>query len=151
MEKCNYSSEEILAEIVEQIKHRYIQAPSLFNPECRDILDKYGALDAMDNFATVPIIKLLCSMTKNETFYIENEERLICIAQKSLRKNIELIGNKPRIKVPATAESLRKLIKQVIVSPHGNRKRNKYFAEIFRDKYNLNFEIKHSISSSNGE
>lgn len=151
LEKCIYSSERICAEIVEQIKNRYIQSPESFITECREILEKHGILNVMDNFATVPTMKLLCSIAKNKTFDIENEERLICIGNRTLRKNIELIGNKPRIKIPAQAENLRNLIKRVIVSPHGDRKRNKLFAEIFRDKHDLNFEISDSMSSSNGE
>ena len=151
LEKCIYSPELIVKEIVDEVKNTAIQAPEMFDVASRELKRKYGILEVMDNFAFIPILKLLCCMAKNKTFHIESEERLICIGDKSLRKKVELIGNKPRIKIPCDPEDLRKMIKTVKVSPHGNRMRNFAFAEIFRDKYNLDFKIEHSYSSSNGE
>ena len=151
LEKCIYSPELIVKEMVDEVKNTAIQAPGMFDVASRELKRKYGILEVMDNFAFIPILKLLCCMAKNKTFHIESEERLICIGDKSLRKKVELIGNKPRIKIPCDPEDLRKMIKTVKVSPHGNRMRNFAFAEIFRDKYNLDFKIEHSYSSSNGE
>ena len=37
-----------------------------------------------------------------------------------------------------------------MVSPHGNKDRNKLLAELFRDKYDLKFDIEMSSSPYNG-
>ena len=100
---------------------------------------------------------------KHPTFATECEERIlgfgfnpkgmedICESfdiQSNHRKQIEYIGGKPRIKIPIA--SVRDCIEYVMVSPHGNKDRNKLLAELFRDKYDLKFDIEMSSSPYNG-
>lgn len=87
-----------------------------------------------------------CSIIKNPSFKAEEEVRLI-VAGNNLRNQIDLVGGKPRIALPF---KLQNCIKTVYVSPHGGTDRNRVLAEIARDKFGLNFEIKVSSSSYNG-
>lgn len=102
-------------------------------------------------------------MYKHPTFSTECEERILGLGinpkgiediggsfdiQSNHRRQIEYIGKKPRIKIPIT--SVRDCIEYVMVSPHGNKDRNKLLAELFRDKYDLKFDIEMSSSPYNG-
>ena len=89
-----------------------------------------------------------CYSIKNPTFSLEQEFRLILTGQ-DLRKDVDLIGGKPRATIPLVG--LRECIKEVYVSPHGDVQQNKLLAEIARDKFGLNFEIHQSKSSFNGK
>lgn len=149
--KCHYSREKIFQDFFQLFKADITQDPVMLDNKVKNLLKKNGVFDVSVNFRIIPTIKLLFSMTKNPSFKIEDEERLICIGEKTLREKIELIGAKPRIKVPCDIKKLRNALKKVIISPHGNRKRNEIFASLLHDKYKLNFKTKHSSSSSNGE
>ena len=101
---------------------------------------------------------------KHPTFATECEERILGFGinpkgredilesfdiQFNHRKQIEYIGGKPRMKIPIA--SVRDCIEYVMVAPHGNKNENKLLAELFRDKYDLNFDIKKSSSPYNGK
>ena len=101
---------------------------------------------------------------KHPTFATECEERILGFGinpkgaedvlgafdnHSNHRKQIEYIGGKPRIKIPIA--SVRDCIECVMVSPHGNKNENKLLAELFRDKYELNFSIEMSSSTYNGK
>lgn len=102
-------------------------------------------------------------MYKHPTFVAECEERILGFGmnfkaigeghispniQSFHRNEIEYIGGKPRIRIPIT--SVRDCIEYVMVSPHGKKKENKFLAELFRDKYDLKFNIEMSSSPYNG-
>ena len=99
-----------------------------------------------NEFAMNFSVQKQCSIIKNPSFSTEEEVRLI-VSGNNLRKQIDLIGGKPRIALPF---KLQNCIKSVYVSPHGETDRNLVLAEIARDKFGLNFEIKVSSSSYNG-
>lgn len=86
---------------------------------------------------------------KNPSFAFEEEVRIVYQSDGFLNKRLVYIGGKPRI--PTHIRDVRNLIRGVYVSPHGNRARNRKLAEMFRDKYDLNFEIKESNSSFIGD
>ena len=100
---------------------------------------------------------------KHPTFATECEERILGVGinfenigeghsisniQSWHRKDIEYIGGKPRVKIPI--DSVKDCIEYVMVSPHGNKNENKLIAELFRDKYDLKFNIEMSSSPYNG-
>ena len=65
-----------------------------------------------------------------------------------MRMQIQLIGNKPRIRIPIPG--LAKCIKGVYVSPHGDAEQNYLLAEIARTCFGVDFEIQQSKSTFNG-
>ena len=89
-----------------------------------------------------------CYSIKNPTFSLEQEFRLILTGY-DLRKDIDLIGSKPRVKIPLS--ELKECIKRIYVSPHGDVEQNILLAEIARDRFGLNYEIHRSKSSFNGK
>ena len=103
-------------------------------------------LDLGNVFAMDFSVQKQCSIIKNPSFKAEEEVRLI-VTGNNLRNKIDLVGGKPRIALPF---KLQNCIKTVYVSPHGENDRNRVLAEIARDKFGLNFEIKVSSSSYNG-
>ena len=103
-------------------------------------------LDFTNEFAMNFSVQKQCSIIKNPSFKAEEEVRLI-VTGNNLRNKIDLVGGKPRIALPF---KLQNCIKAVYVSPHGETDRNHVLAEIARDKFGLNFEIKDSSSSYNG-
>ena len=103
-------------------------------------------LDFTNEFAMNFSVQKQCSIIKNPSFKAEEEVRLI-VTGNNLRNKIDLVGGKPRIALPF---KLQNCIKAVYVSPHGETDRNRVLAEIARDKFGLNFEIKDSSSSYNG-
>ena len=103
-------------------------------------------LDFTNAFTMNFSVQKQCSIIKNPSFSAEEEVRLI-VTGNNLRNQINLIGDKPRIALPF---KLQNCIKSVYVSPHGETDRNLVLAEIARDKFGLNFEIKESSSSYNG-
>lgn len=103
-------------------------------------------LDFTNAFTMNFSVQKQCSIIKNPSFSAEEEVRLI-VTGNNLRNQINLIGDKPRIALPF---KLQNCIKSVYVSPHGETDRNLVLAEIARDKFGLNFEIKVSSSSYNG-
>lgn len=103
-------------------------------------------LDFTNEFAMNFSVQKQCSIIKNPSFKAEEEVRLI-VTGNNLRNKIDLVGGKPRIALPF---KLQNCIKAVYVSPHGETDRNRVLAEIARDKFGLNFEIKVSSSSYNG-
>ena len=84
------------------------------------------------------IICLHSALTKHSSFEDEKEFRIVLLGQ-SLRKKIEIIGNKPRVPLfGIEKDEICSLIEGVFVSPHGNKERNKLFAELLREKHNCN-------------
>lgn len=92
------------------------------------------------------IIRTLLTQ-KNPSFHAEKEERLIL--QGDFRKDIAVIGGKPRIVIKDAGVS--QSIKSIRLSPHGDTERNQLLVEILRDKYGLDFTIERSLSSYNGK
>jgi len=107
-----------------------------------DILRKFYVLQLKNK------ITFAAMQYKNPSFYFEREVRLVYMGD-SLRKRIQYIGNKPRI--PTFIRNVRNLIRGVYISPHGDKLQNRLLAELFRDKFNLSFDIIESSSSYNGK
>lgn len=89
-----------------------------------------------------------CMAFKNPSFAVEKEYRLV-VTGGDLRTQTEYIGNKPRIKIPTP--ELSKCIKGVYVSPHGDVEQNFLLAEIAKERFGLDFEIRRSESTFNGK
>lgn len=82
----------------------------------------------------------LAALMKHNSFSFENEERIVYSGSSCFSK-IEIIGNKPRIPIIGASKSnIRRLIKGVIISPHGNREQNFYLAHLLAHKCNLDWE-----------
>lgn len=94
------------------------------------------------------ILQSRCATIKNPSFEIEKEVRLV-VTGDNLRKDLKLIGGKPRISIPLP--DYRKCIHTVYISPHGDIKQNQILAELARDRFGLDFEIIQSKSSFNGK
>lgn len=95
------------------------------------------------------VIKTNSVKFKNPSFSFEEEVRIVYQNNGFLNKRLVYIGGKPRI--PTHIRNLRNLIKEVYISPHGDRMKNRKLAELFRDKYDLTFEIQDSCSSFIGD
>ena len=124
--------------------------PEQINENIRHVLQsnpKYQQ-DVFNSLFLLKMLQMRCATFKNPSFHFEKEYRLVVTGEK-LRSLIELIGNKPRIKIKLT--NLSKCIERVYVSPHGDVQQNVLFAEIAREKFNLNFEVCTSKSSFNGK
>ena len=93
-------------------------------------------------------IRSRCPAFKDPSFAVEKEYRLV-ITGEDLRSQVELIGNKPRIKIPIP--ELSQCIEEVCVSPHGDVEQNHLLAEIARERFGLDFEIYRSKSTFNGK
>lgn len=135
--KCRYTDDATRRFILRLIKRSNENKNKVTGCCC----DGCGAMDLYYG----SIIRTLLTQ-KNPTFQDEKEERLIL--QGSFRKEIVLVGGKPRviIKDPGVARS----IKSIRLSPHGDTERNQLLVEILRDKYSLDFKIESSRSSYNG-
>ena len=72
----------------------------------------------------------------------------LLIFSPTIGNKLNILAGKPRVKIPITC--VRDCIEYVMVSPHGNKDRNKLLAELFRDKYDLKFDIEMSSSPYNG-
>lgn len=108
---------------------------------------KYQA-DVFNAYVLLMSLQQRCASFKHPSFHFEKEHRLT-ISGDNLRKHIEIIGEKPRIKIKLS--DLQKCIKEVYISPHGDIEQNILLAEIAREKFNLDFEIYKSKSSFNGK
>ena len=137
----DFISEDILSQKEFELAVRQKLLPEYNNPNPWQALLDLGNALAMD-FS----VQKQCSIIKNPSFKAEEEVRLI-VTGNNLRNKIDLVGGKPRIALPF---KLQNCIKTVYVSPHGETDRNLVLAEIARDKFGLNFEIKVSSSSYNG-
>ena len=84
---------------------------------------------------------------KNPSFAEEHEERFLIMGK--LRKKLQVINGKTCV-IVSTSE-IGKAITCVRLSPHGDRKRNKLFVEMLKDKFELTFNVEESRSSFNGK
>ena len=102
----------------------------------------------VDMYKLAFLLQAECPAFKNPSFKFEKEYRLV-VTGENLRKRINLIGGKPRIKIPI--ENIQQCIKQVYVSPHGDVEQNTLLAEIAKERFSLDFQIHTSKSSYNGK
>lgn len=96
-----------------------------------------GLLLGMDKYKGDEKLRICLhsALTKHSSFEDEKEFRIVLLGQ-SLRKKIEIIGNKPRVPLFGIEKSeICRLIEGVFVSPHGNKERNKLLAELLAEKH----------------
>lgn len=104
------------------------------------IKEKTGVFLCKDERRKILLTKVFV-LAKHYSFRDEEETRIVIFGD-SLRRNIEIVGGKPRIPViGCSKESVANRIKAVYVSPHGDRAGNKLFAELLKEKHELSFEI----------
>ncbi|GEM_PF-4338432 len=104
-----------------------------------------------ENFLDISKLFFVCLpfFLKNESFISEDEERILIIQKKERRKEtVKFIANKPRIKTGFT--NVLDLIQGIIISPHGNKERNRTYAKYFSSVSNKKFSVKDSKSPYNG-
>lgn len=105
-------------------------------------------------FAALLVVNLFGAMAKDASFVAEKEFRIIMLAKKSeCLKNIELIGGKPRLRVPLEDETkvkINSLISSVMVSPHGDLRLLHSIVDFVKARCSLKFKILDSKSPYNG-
>ena len=121
-----------------------------FSKEIGDLHQKSPKLFSLlvDMYKLSFLLQAECPAFKNPSFKFEKEYRLV-VTGENLRKRINLIGGKPRIKIPI--ENIQQCIKQLYISPHGDVEQNKLLAEIAKERFGLDFQIHTSKSSYNGK
>lgn len=88
--------------------------------------------------------QILFALSKHPSFAIENEIRFACFGQ-SLRKSLKIVGGKPRIPISGFEKGkVGNLIKAIFVSPHGDKEKNKYLAELLAEKHGFQWKVFHS-------
>lgn len=87
---------------------------------------------------------LFLPFSKNSSFAIEDEERLVYLKVKKDSDDILLFGGKPRIKTFIKCNS--EFMEEIMISPHGNKERNKYIAKLF----SKGIKVTESDSTYNG-
>lgn len=92
-------------------------------------------------------ISLQAICYKNPSFKFEKEVRVIY--HKVPREEIHYVGGKPRVPLPYI--NPQRHMQEVMISPHGDMKRNHLLVELLRDSQTLKFLITNSKSSFNGK
>lgn len=127
----------------------------VFNPNSLFLtrLKKNGLADASAASTVLADMVLVSCLIKHESFKYENEVRLIVNPSFCDYESVDLIGGKPRWNTrlfPRCGNPLRSDIKEVWVSPHGDRQLLRDVAEMMKRKHGLSFGIKASKSPYNG-
>ncbi len=168
--ECQYLPKEDIAKYMQRITVKFKDAINQLSPHDKSLLEKSFALIWQSDFSKsidhlrekspklLPLITQLLRLCtqlqaeypafKNPSFNFEKEYRLIVIGG-NVRKRINLIGGKPRIKIPI--ENIQQCIKEVYISPHGDVEQNILLAEIAKERFGLDFKIHTSKSSYNGK
>ena len=104
--------------------------------------------------AALLVVNLFGAMAKDASFAAEKEFRIIMIAKNSeFLKHMELIGGKPRLRVPLEDETnvkINSLISSVMVSPHGDLRLLHSLVDFVKARCGLKFKIFDSKSPYNG-
>jgi len=109
-----------------------------------------------EEFAILALVitNLFALITKDASFRNENEVRLVMFLKgDEYFKNITFIGGKPRIEIPLcreTGKKINELIKEVVISPHGDRCLLRTIADMSALKNQIKYAIKTSNSPFNG-
>ena len=144
---CLYSGKD--ANVITELLSRYInQDVALFN-RVRD--DKEP--DVADKAKIIAKLLLVSAIIKHDSFCHEKEMRLIIQPTSSKFDDCDFIGGKPRWKTNIAQyvkSPLCGLIKEIWVSPHGDRQVLLTSAQIMAAKHGLSCEIKESSSPYNG-
>lgn len=86
------------------------------------------------------------SLLKRKDYKFEREWRVVYAPNcKEILKGVRFIGGKPRL--PLFGEAARNLVREIVVSHHGDSDRITRIAELLREKYQLKFKIIQSKSS----
>lgn len=109
--------------------------------------------DSKDMAQIVAKLLLVSSIIKHESFKYEEEVRLIVQPTIPTYDECEFLGGKPRWKTNISKyinAPLSSLVKEVWLSPHGDRQVLLASAQIMKAKYELSCEIRESTSPYNG-
>lgn len=107
--------------------------------------------DWKDVASIVAKVLLVSSIIKHESFKYEEENRLIIQPTISTYDECKFIGGKPRWETKIASHcKLGRLLKEIWVSPHGDRQVLLSSAQIMVAKHGLSCEIKESSSPYNG-
>lgn len=121
-----------------------------------EVLDRVKYADRPDSKDMAKIVEkllLVSSIIKHESFKYEEEVRLIIQPSIPTYDACEFMGGKPRWKTNISTyinAPLCSLIKEIWVSPHGDRQVLLASAQIMKAKYGLSCEIRESTSPYNG-
>ena len=103
--------------------------------------------------AIVSLICVFAAFIKHQAFKEEDEYRLmIQVCDEDYEKNVEIVGNKPRMKISEKIRSadLHKTIKELWTSPHGDADILKSIAHFMQRKYNGEWLLYYSNLPFNG-
>ena len=103
--------------------------------------------------AIVSLICVFAAFIKHQAFKEEDEYRLmIQVCDKDYEKNVEIVGNKPRMKISEKIRSvdLHKMIKELWTSPHGDTDILKSIAHFMQRRYNGKWLLYYSNLPFNG-
>lgn len=149
---------------IDQVRTKYPDPHRIYRHHCiygedeliryyMERLEKYlpkSDVEQQGDSYTHSFLKSFCEqdiyVCKNKSFEIEREYR-IAHRGPSIRKNIEIIGGKPRVPL---FEINRSGIEKIMISPHGEFEQNHLLAELLREQYGLKYEITNSSSSYRG-
>ena len=96
------------------------------------------------------VVNLFGAIAKDVSFANEKEFRIIMLVKdESFLKKMELVGGKPRLKVPIEEETklkINKLISSVTVSPHGDKRLLRSIVDFARHREGLSFDVFESKS-----
>lgn len=97
---------------------------------------------------------LFAAITKNHSFADEKEVRLLMLVKsKFYYDSIEFVGGKPRLEIPfkcETHQAVESYVKDVTLSPHGDRCLLRSIADCAARRANLNYKILKSACPYNG-
>lgn len=100
------------------------------------------------------VINLFSAIAKDASFFAEREFRIVLLVKDpDYLKKMELVGGKPRLKVPITEETtvkINKLISSVTISPHGDKRLLRSIVFFTRHRDGLKFNVYNSKSPYNG-
>lgn len=139
----------------------------VFNP-FKELFERIGfarsdqEIDRKDFVCAVNVILELSTVIKHRAFEYEQEERLVLLPMTRSCEDCVMIGGKPRWKThiaETTHEGLgssklrgiRGMMKEVLISPHGDRELAMTSVKVLLNKYNMDFcNVHESRSPYNG-
>lgn len=111
-----------------------------------------GKLAKEDVDAFLNIVSVIAVMVKQGSFKSEREWRLVKFPHGQMFETCEFVGGKPRHRTELfnPQSPLRNSVKEIVISPHGDRNMLNVNAAIMAMKYHLCIDVTDSGSSYNG-
>ena len=136
-----------------QLIHKFLEF--LFVDYFEYQLKKFKIHDRKDvAYLIVAFANLFGAIAKNASFKSENEFRLLMLVKnKEYLRKVVFVGGKPRLKIPifsVVKEDVRSLIKNIVISPHGDIRFLRSMVDVIGIKYNLDIDVYKSESPFNG-